>query len=470
MKTQRKHLLYRYSRYIKSIFFIWDLVLLNTAYVLAFLLRNGDLERISTQEAQNVWFIINLAWFALYLIVGAYKFLRVEHIEKIVSKSLQFVLLHLLLVFTLLSILDYDEVSRLKMGYFYGLLFVFIFIFRIVFIKILKHFRRKGFNFRRVVIIGATKAGKEIAHELVKDLAYGYQVAGFFDDKTTTTEDFKVLGTIDEVPDYVLKNNIHEIYMAVSKYNEHKIKELIKFCERHLIRIKFVPNFQKITDSRRVFIDFYGRIPIVSIRKEPLENPLNRIVKRLFDIVFSLLLIVLVFPWLFPILIVMVACSSRGPIFFKQLRSGENNQEFYCYKFRSMQVNKQSDQLQATANDSRVTRVGRFMRKTNLDELPQFFNVLFGKMSVVGPRPHMLKHTEEFSEVIDNYLVRHYTRPGITGVAQIKGYRGETKKLKDLEKRVELDIWYIENWSFFLDLKIIFLTAFGMLRKQKNAV
>src|SRR5690606_39092346 len=222
--------------------------------------RNGDLERISTQEAQNVWFIINFAWFALYLIVGAYKFLRVEHIEKIVSKSLQFVLLHLLLVFTLISILDYDDVSRLKMGYFYGLLFVFIFIFRIVFIKLLKHLRRKGFNFRKVVIIGATQAGKEIAHELVKDLAYGYQVAGFFDDKATSTETIKVLGTIDEVPDYVLNNNIHEIYMAVSKYNEHKIKELIKFCERHLIRIKFVPNFQKITDSRRVFIDFYGRI------------------------------------------------------------------------------------------------------------------------------------------------------------------------------------------------------------------
>lgn len=469
MKTQRKHLLYRYSRYIKSIFFLWDLVLLNTAYVLAFLLRNGDLERISTQEAQNIWFIINFAWFALYLIVGAYKFLRVEHIEKIVSKSLQFVLLHLLLVFTLISILDYDEVSRLKMGYFYGLLFVFIFIFRIVFIKILKHFRRKGFNFRRVVIIGATQAGKEIAHELVKDLAYGYQVAGFFDDKTTTTEDFKVLGTIDEVPDYVLKNNIHEIYMAVSKYNEHKIKELIKFCERHLIRIKFVPNFQKITDSRRVFIDFYGRIPIVSIRKEPLENPLNRIIKHLFDIGFSILVIIGIFPWLFPILILLVKLSSKGPVFYKQIRSGENNKNFVCFKFRSMR-NNNGKFAQATKDDPRVTKIGAFMRKTNLDELPQFFNVLLGQMSVVGPRPHPVELDEQFKILVNEYRVRHFAKPGVTGWAQVNGYRGETKELIDMKTRVDYDIWYIENWSFFLDLKIIFMTAFGMLRKQKNAV
>lgn len=469
MKTQRKHLLYRYSRYIKSIFFLWDLVLLNTAYVLAFLLRNGDLERISTQEAQNVWFIINFAWLALYLIVGAYKFLRVEHIEKIVSKSLQFVLLHLLLVFTLLSILDYDEVSRLKMGYFYGLLFVFIFIFRIVFIKLLKHFRRKGFNFRRVVIIGATQAGEEIAHELVKDLAYGYQVAGFFDDKATTTEDFKVLGTIDEVPDYVLKNNIHEIYMAVSKYNEHKIKELIKFCERHLIRIKFVPNFQKITDSRRVFIDFYGRIPIVSIRKEPLENPLNRIIKHLFDIGFSILVIIGIFPWLFPILILLVKLSSKGPVFYKQIRSGENNKNFVCFKFRSMR-NNNGKFAQATKDDPRVTKIGAFMRKTNLDELPQFFNVLLGQMSVVGPRPHPVELDEQFKILVNEYRVRHFAKPGVTGWAQVNGYRGETKELIDMKTRVDYDIWYIENWSFFLDLKIIFLTAFGMLRKQKNAV
>ncbi len=444
-------------------------MLLNTAYVLAFLLRNGDLERISTQEAQNIWFIINFAWFALYLIVGAYKFLRVEHIEKIVSKSLQFVLLHLLLVFTLISILDYDEVSRLKMGYFYGLLFVFIFIFRIVFIKILKHFRRKGFNFRRVVIIGATQAGKEIAHELVKDLAYGYQVAGFFDDKTTTTEDFKVLGTIDEVPDYVLKNNIHEIYMAVSKYNEHKIKELIKFCERHLIRIKFVPNFQKITDSRRVFIDFYGRIPIVSIRKEPLENPLNRIIKHLFDIGFSILVIIGIFPWLFPILILLVKLSSKGPVFYKQIRSGENNKNFVCFKFRSMR-NNNGKFAQATKDDPRVTKIGAFMRKTNLDELPQFFNVLLGQMSVVGPRPHPVELDEQFKILVNEYRVRHFAKPGVTGWAQVNGYRGETKELIDMKTRVDYDIWYIENWSFFLDLKIIFMTAFGMLRKQKNAV
>lgn len=470
MGTDKKYFLYRYSRYIKSVFFLWDLVLLNVAYISSFYLRYGNFDRLFSQETQNVLFICNVSWGVLYLIIGAYKYIRVEHIENIISKSLQFVMIHLLLVFTLLSILDFDEISRLRMGYFYGIFVIEVFIFRIVFIRALKYFRRKGYNFRKVIIIGACPSGQEIANQLVKDLAYGYRVVGFFDDEVKASENLNVIGKIDDIQAYVLEHKIHEIYMAISDYNEHKIKELTKFCERNLIRIKFVPNFQRFTDTRRVFVDFYGAIPIISLRKEPLENPMNRIAKRLFDITFSLIMILLVFPWLFPILIFLVAISSRGPIFFRQERSGENNKTFNCYKFRSMRVNSLSDELQASANDSRITCIGKFMRQKNLDEMPQFFNVLFGHMSVVGPRPHMLKHTKEFSDVIDNYLVRHYTRPGITGWAQVNGYRGETKELKDLEKRVEFDIWYIENWSFLLDLRIIFMTCFNMVKKEKNAV
>ena len=470
MEEEKTNLLYRYSRYIKSVFFIWDLVLLNVAYILSFCLRHGNIDRLFEEEAKEVIFIINFSWIVLYLVIGAYKFIRVEHLENIIAKTIQFVLIHLLLVFTLLSFLNLDEVSRLRMGYFYGSFFIIVILFRILFIKTLKYIRRKGYNFRKVIIVGAGTSGQEIAQQLEKDLAYGYRVVGFFDDEVTSTEKIKVIGKIDEIPAYVLEHKIHEIYMAISDYNEHKIKALTKFCERNLIRIKFVPNFQKYTDSRRVYIDFYGKIPIISIRKEPLENPLNRIVKRMFDLAFSLLVILLIFPWLFPIIMLLIKLSTKGPIFFKQERSGENNRIFYCYKFRSMRVNSLSDELQASANDNRTTRIGKFMRQKNLDELPQFFNVLLGHMSVVGPRPHMLKHTKEFSDVIDNYLVRHYTRPGITGWAQVNGYRGETKKLKDLEKRVEYDIWYIENWSFLLDLRIIFMTCFNMVKKEKNAV
>jgi putative colanic acid biosynthesis UDP-glucose lipid carrier transferase len=206
------------------------------------------------------------------------------------------------------------------------------------------------------------------------------------------------------------------------------------------------------------------------MRHEPLESTLNRAIKRSFDLVFSLLVIVLIFPWLFPVLMLIVKCTSRGPVFFKQERSGENNRTFWCYKFRTMRVNNLSDELQATKNDVRITPIGKFLRRSNLDELPQFFNVLAGDMSVVGPRPHMLKHTKDYSALINSFLVRHLVRPGITGWAQVCGFRGETINIEQMEKRVEYDIWYIENWSFLLDLKIVYLTVRNMLNGNKNAV
>jgi undecaprenyl-phosphate galactose phosphotransferase/putative colanic acid biosynthesis UDP-glucose lipid carrier transferase len=206
------------------------------------------------------------------------------------------------------------------------------------------------------------------------------------------------------------------------------------------------------------------------LRKEPLEIPENRLVKKIFDISFSLFVICFVCSWLFPILITLIKLTSKGPVFFKQLRSGEDNKSFLCYKFRTMQVNNLSDEIQATVNDPRITRIGAFMRKNNLDELPQFFNVLMGHMSVVGPRPHMLRHTSQYSELIHNYLVRHFTKPGITGWSQINGYRGETKDLYKMKKRVEYDIWYIENWSFLLDLKIVLRTVGKMLYGDDKAL
>jgi putative colanic acid biosysnthesis UDP-glucose lipid carrier transferase len=253
-------------------------------------------------------------------------------------------------------------------------------------------------------------------------------------------------------------------------FDAEYVQELIRYCESNLIRVKFVPDFSNFTKSRKVQIDFYENIPVISLRREPLESIFNPILKRAFDIVFSLLVIVLIFPWLFPVLIMLVKTSSKGAVFFKQKRSGENNQTFWCYKFRTMRVNSGADEQQATRDDKRVTYVGKFLRKTNLDELPQFFNVLRGDMSVVGPRPHMLKHTKEYSELINAYLVRHLIRPGITGWAQVNGYRGETSDIKQMKKRVEYDTWYIENWSFLLDLRIIYKTVANIFNGNENAM
>jgi putative colanic acid biosynthesis UDP-glucose lipid carrier transferase len=195
----------------------------------------------------------------------------------------------------------------------------------------------------------------------------------------------------------------------------------------------------------------------------------KRFFKRSFDILFSLFIILFVFSWLYPILAILIKLESRGPVFFVQLRTGRNDLLFKCYKFRSMQINKDADKQQATLNDHRITRIGCFIRKTSLDELPQFFNVLIGNMSIVGPRPHMVKHTEEYSQLTDKYKIRHTLRPGITGWAQILGLRGEVKSPEAMIKRVDADVWYLKNWSFLLDLKIIFLTFWITLKGDKNA-
>jgi exopolysaccharide biosynthesis polyprenyl glycosylphosphotransferase len=210
-------------------------------------------------------------------------------------------------------------------------------------------------------------------------------------------------------------------------------------------------------------------VPLLSIRNEPLQSASNRAVKRAFDILFSSLVMLLLYPMLYLVIGLLIKLSSPGPILFKQKRTGLYGKEFDCYKFRTMRVNKEADEKQATRDDPRTTPIGAFLRHTNLDEIPQFVNVLKGDMSVVGPRPHMLKHTEQYSKLIDKYMVRHLVKPGITGWAQITGYRGETKTLEQMEGRVKRDVWYIENWSFFLDLKIIYVTVINMFQGEKNA-
>ena len=210
-------------------------------------------------------------------------------------------------------------------------------------------------------------------------------------------------------------------------------------------------------------------IRLMTIRREPLQAEYNRVLKRVFDIFFSLAILLTIFPILYIVVGILIKLSSPGPILFTQKRTGLYGQDFMCYKFRTMKVNEDTDLLQAVKNDPRKTKIGDFLRRTNLDEFPQFINVLLGNMSVVGPRPHMLKHTNQYSVLIDKYMVRHLVKPGVTGWAQVTGYRGETKTLEQMEGRVKRDVWYIENWTFFLDIKIIVVTVLNMFKGEKNA-
>lgn len=279
----------------------------------------------------------------------------------------------------------------------------------------------------------------------------------------------KTIGTYDEIEDYLNQNqSVNKILYFYSDLPKQRIQRIIQLCRSRFIDFDMVPVGVDFFE-RGVQVEQLAHLPIYRRKKEPLCQPENKILKRAFDILFSLAVIVLIFPLLFPIVMLLIKLESKGPIFFLQKRTGYWNKPFYCIKFRTMKSNATSDRQQAKKGDARITWIGSILRKTNIDELPQFFNVLKGDMSVVGPRPHMLKHTEDYSKLIDMYMIRHEVKPGVTGWAQVNGWRGPTEELYQMAKRVEYDVNYIENWNFWFDCKCIFLTAFNMVKGEDNA-
>lgn len=337
--------------------------------------------------------------------------------------------------------------------------------------KILKAQRSKGRNLRFCVTVGSSSNCIELYREMSENLSMGCVMTGYFDHKPSDRypEGCKYLGKPESVIEW-LKQNRHVQYLFCSLPSAERdtIIPIINYCENNLVRFYSLPNLHNYLHNR-VYLGMIGQVPYLSLYKNPLSEPENRILKRAFDIVFSLLFLCTLFPIVLIAVTIITKITMPGPVFFRQKRNGLNDKEFYCYKFRSMKVNAEADSLQATKDDPRKTRWGNIMRKTSIDELPQFINVLMGDMSVVGPRPHMVKHTEEYSKLIDKYMVRHLVKPGITGWSQVTGYRGETKELKDMEGRIKGDIYYIEHWSFWLDLYIIYKTVANAIRGEKNA-
>jgi len=337
-------------------------------------------------------------------------------------------------------------------------------------IKLIYLFRKSGFNYKRVLIIGGNEVANQLYTYFISDDVLGIRVKGIFSDSDISfdVKDNVRKGGLDELESFALNNEVDEIYYSMPLTYTQKIKSLVDFCDQNMIRFKIVPDFRGFL-FKRVNIDFFDDVPVVTLRAEPLTDAVNRFAKRVFDLIFSALVVIGVLSWLYPLVALLIKLSSKGPVLFKQARSGVNNREFMCYKFRSMTQSKDADTKQASKEDARITKIGSFLRKTSLDEFPQFINVFMGDMSVVGPRPHMLVHTEEYSTLINKYMVRQLVKPGITGAAQIKGYRGETKELKDMEGRVRLDVWYIENWSLSLDINIVFHTVWNVFKGDENA-
>ncbi|BAV10169.1 glycosyltransferase [Filimonas lacunae] len=429
----------------------------------------------------NLIYIVNLIWLALTALLKMYNHRasgRYSHLKNTTINSL--------LVFALffgfyLVIVKQDDISLGFALYFMIQFVTVICCTRLLLRTIIRAFVRNTRTRKKIAIIGFNDTGRKLA-EYFSGQKTTFEFSGFFDDEMVRQQSLQaapgdmpsnlqpanIKGSVKDIFDYAINNNIKEIYSTVLPDDNKNVQELMTIADKHFLRIKFVPDFTNMLRSS-YHINYMNHFPVISLRDEPLEDTRNQLFKRAFDIVFSLLALVLVVSWLYPILAVLIKLSSPGPVVFKQLRSGQDNKPFWCYKFRTMQVNKQSDSQQATKNDARVTWIGNIMRKTSLDELPQFFNVLMGEMSVVGPRPHMLMHTEQYSAIIGKFMVRHFVKPGITGWAQIKGLRGGTETNDLMERRVEHDIWYMENWSIWLDVKIIFHTVFNAFKGETMA-
>ena len=464
MELNKKH-----GYLIQWLIGIGDLVVLNLLFFIVYYGLNNLYTLAIAGSLREVVLLLNFCYFFSLSFVPLKLHLSIVFIDKIVQRAFFLVTIMIFLFATCLIFLNVGDVLATFLLIYYLVTIVVFSLWR-VFVRVtLKMYRRRGYNFKRIVIVGAGKNGMELYRVMKDDLSYGFNILGFFDDNYSLKAVLpNYLGVTAEVERFVLANDVDEIYCTLPGTSDEKIVRLLNFAEKHMIRFYIVPEFYRNL-KKSLVMEVMESIPLLTIRREPLQAAYNRAVKRSFDILFSLFILLTIFPLLYVVIAILIKLSSPGPVLFKQKRTGLYGQDFKCYKFRTMKVNAQADSLQAVKDDPRKTKIGNFLRRTNLDEFPQFINVLKGDMSVVGPRPHMLKHTEQYSALIDKYMVRHLVKPGVTGWAQVTGYRGETKTLEQMEGRVKRDVWYIENWSFFLDLKIIVVTVLNMFKGEKNA-
>lgn len=402
---------------------------------------------------------------------GVILYLRNVKRFQIVTLVARNVLLFAIIVIPLLRLGHFRTMSYPMMLLFLFSLIVVVSVFRLCILAMVQAYRKKNTHTNKVIFVGSKENNIMLYKEMKAISSLGYKVFGYFDDEPNPNfpEECPYLGKVSDVTRYLSEENcIHELFCCLPSRRADEIMQIIRFCDKHLVHFYSVPNVTNYL-HHRVFFNMLGSVPYLSLYRDPLSRPENRLLKRLFDIVVSGLFLCTLFPIIFVIVAIITKITMPGPVFFKQKRNGLNGEEFYCYKFRSMKVNADADKLQATKNDPRKTKWGNIMRKTNIDELPQFWNVFIGDMSIVGPRPHMLKHTEEYSKLIDKYMLRHFVKPGITGWSQVTGFRGETKELSQMEGRVKGDIWYMEHWSIGLDLYIMYRTVANVIEGDKEA-
>jgi putative colanic acid biosynthesis UDP-glucose lipid carrier transferase len=444
----------RYSGFLRPISYVVDLLII---HLLA--------KQFFTEDFQFLSYVIivTLAWIILSVKSNFYEIYRFTQVNKIMSLIGKQGAVFFLIVFAFFGFYNEIEIEALAVFRYFLLVMLFITIAKFAIYYLLKKYRLllQG-NLRKVAIIGLNQKTDQLRKFFEENPEYGYRLFKTFEIKGPNKS------SIQECIEYITENGIEEIYTSVAEISNTDLAKLIDFADNNLKILKFLPDNKEIY-SKKLDFTYYGFLPILSMRKIPMDEPFNKFVKRSFDIFLSIFIIVGVLSWLTPILGLIIKLESRGPVFFKQKRNGLDYQEFYCYKFRSMRPNPTAHLHQVSKNDPRITRIGRIIRKTSIDELPQFINVLKGEMSVVGPRPHMVSHTHMYAEKIDKFMVRHFVKPGITGLAQVSGFRGEVEDDNHIINRVKYDIFYLENWSLFLDIKIVFQTIFNAIKGDKRA-
>jgi len=448
---------------------IADLLVYNIILAIACII-NPDIMAGGIKAAAQLFISINLAYLPVAYFFTPVKVFtdRVIYTDRVIATILKSVALHGLCFCSLLyfnGILP--KVTPSGFIALYAAIAPAVTLCWIILRSALKNYRRHGYNYERVVIIGTNTTAGMLMRNMAMNESSGYRILGNFDIAPREGFSGKYLGEISELGKYVREHPVDQIYFTIPGENPEYITQVMKIADDNFIQFFYVPRISNFVDRRYAF-NSIGTSPLLRFHPSPLSETVNRIFKRTFDLVFSTIAMALSPLVLIPVGIA-IKLSSPGPVFFKQERTGYNGKTFTLYKFRTMKVNPQADTRQASADDPRKTRIGNFLRHTSIDELPQFYNVLRGDMSIVGPRPHMLAHSRQYAELIDQYMVRHLIRPGITGWAQVNGFRGETRELWQMKCRVEHDVWYIEHWSALLDLNIIARTVANAFRGEPNA-
>lgn len=462
----------RYSWLLRPFLIVFDLSVINILALQFFNFNSENLYFFSSQTLNNkhllyIFYSI-VFWLLTAFFLKFYKVYRYSTLLNIFSLLVKQFCFYTIIFFAFIGIFRSINIQAFETFSYLISCFVLIGFFKIVSFYALKKYRTYfNGNVRKVIIIGNNFNAIELKTLFESNKELGYNLLGVFSDNNSSS----LSGKLKDSFNLLKKNkNIDEIFCSIDELTEKQVNKYVKYANLNHSNIKFISNVKNIY-SKRLKTDFYNYLPVFSIQDVALNNDVNKVIKRAFDIIFSLFIIVFILSWVTIILFILIKLESKGPLFYKHKRNGINYKEFNCYKFRSLKTTKSVKGTYVKQDDERMTKTGKFLRKTSLDELPQFFNVIKGDMSVVGPRPHMLSYTEDYSKKIDkyNFIFRHNVKPGVTGLAQIKGYRGEIKSDEDIINRIKFDIFYIENWSLLLDIKIILQTIGIVIKGDEKA-